>query len=80
MFLLAFSSLVFAFNSQAIAARALKVDQNSVVCPYLGTLDCPLTSDYLGNASSKPENVNLNDCPLSGTPECLLIQDCCKNK
>jgi len=80
LFLVSLSSLMFGFHEQAIAARALPLNKNSVVCPYLGTPECPLTYDYSGNASSKPESADLNDCPLAGTPECPLLPDCCKNK
>ena len=79
LFLVCFSSIMYS-NEEAIAARALSVNENSVVCPYLGTPECPLTFDYSGNASSKPESADLNGCPLAGTPECPLLPDCCKNK
>lgn len=77
IFVITFSSLVFGFNEEAIAVRALPVDENSTVCPYLGIPECPIASDYSG---SKTEYINGKDCPLSGTAECPLIPDCCKNK
>lgn len=80
LFLFSLSSLMFNFNEEDIAVKALPGDENSIECPYLGTPECPLTSDYSGNASSKPESTDLNDCPLAGTPDCPLLPDCCKNK